>query len=245
MKRSSKFLTGLVILAVFLFYIVPAAFAQSAPPVVSTSPDILTLLGGALAQFAQSLNAVTYLPKAVGLVVIGTALLKRFLPAEITLGSTVIPISSSAIALILQVIAWVVYVITVKVGFGDEFDTWVNTATTILTALFGGVVSSATATWTYNKAVALGVPLIGYQRPLTPTQMAAKSSSIGEASDARTIMKSITAEYIPPRLHPDDVSLIAKAVVQALDDDGLLMEQPGLPGIGGPIQPPLVISPQP
>ena len=210
--------------AILLFYVVPA-FAQTIPPVISPPVSPGDLLANALAQFLQAINVVTYLPKAVALVVIGTAILKRYLPPEIHIGTLTLPLSSGAIALTLQVIAWVIYVVTLQLGYGNQFDTWVSSVTTILQALFGGLVSSVVATVAYNKSVALGVPVVGYQRPLSPSQMASKTDKLNMAfASGGPVITSV-----PARLHPDDIDRIAQRVVAVLEADELIAEPTDVP----------------
>ena len=147
-----------VLLVVFLFVLVGSVSAQGIelPSVPTTSP-VQGELEAALLAFFKLISDVTFVPLAAGFVVAVTALLKKLLPATIPAGG---------IAITVQVIVWVVYVIAKHYGYVEQFGSYINVLTTILTAVSGLVLSSYAATWGYQKAAAKNVPLLGYQRPV-------------------------------------------------------------------------------
>ncbi len=103
------------------------------------------------------LNDVTFLPCAVGFVVALTALLKKLLPESI---------GSGTIALTLQVIVWVAWVVAKDALHFEptQFQNAVGTMTTILSAVAGFVGSGILSSVAYKKARDNNVPLLGNAR---------------------------------------------------------------------------------
>lgn len=145
MKRTTLFV--LLALLCLLALTLPA-FAQSEVP-PSTPPE-QGVLQAALELLIKALANVTFLPIAAGFVVVATAILKKF-----------VPINPAYIALALQVLAWVAWVLALHLGYGDQFEGWIAALTTILTALAGLAGSSILATKAYDASVNHDVPLIG------------------------------------------------------------------------------------
>jgi hypothetical protein len=110
----------------------------------------------ALAAFIELVYNVTFIPFAAPLVVLSTALIKKWLPNSI---------SAALIALVLQVAIWVAFVVVRHFGYEQQFISGVEALTTILGAIAGLVGSSFAATWLYNKAQYLEVPVLGSSRP--------------------------------------------------------------------------------
>ncbi len=117
--------------------------------------DNSAALAAFLELLIKALADGTFLPIGAGLVVALTAIFKRFLPENI---------GSGVLAIAFQVVVWIAWVIVQHLGFGDQFGTWINSITTIITAVGGLVGSSFLATKAYNYAVAQNVPLFGTQR---------------------------------------------------------------------------------
>lgn len=147
-----------VLLVILLFALVGSVSAQGVelPTVPATSP-VQGELEAALLAFFKLISDVTFVPVAAGFVIAATALLKKVLPATVP---------SGGIAISVQVIVWVVYVVSKHFGYADQFGSYIGILTTILTAVSGLVLSSYAATWGYQKATARNVPLLGYQRPV-------------------------------------------------------------------------------
>jgi len=102
------------------------------------------------------LNNITFLPMAAALVVALTAFFKKLLPATIP---------SASIALVLQVIIWIAYVVAKQYQYGDQFTNIITMLTTVVGAVLGLVGSSALSTTIYTQSVKLGIPGLSYQRP--------------------------------------------------------------------------------
>ena len=145
MKRTTLFV--LLALLCLLALTLPA-FAQSEVP-PSTPPE-QGVLQAALELLIKALANVTFLPIAAGFVVVATAILKKF-----------VPINPAYIALALQVLAWVAWVLALHLGYGDQFEGWITALTTILTALAGLAGSTFAAEKLYAASVRAEVPLIG------------------------------------------------------------------------------------
>ena len=145
-----------VLLVILLFALVGSVSAQGVelPTVPATSP-VQGELEAALLAFFKLISDVTFVPVAAGFVIAATALLKKVLPATVP---------SGGIAISVQVIVWVVYVVSKHFGYADQFGSYIGILTTILTAVSGLVLSSYVATKGYEKAAANNVPLLGYQR---------------------------------------------------------------------------------
>lgn len=145
MKRKSLLFVALLCL---MFAFPMLALAQSEVP--PGTPPAEGALTAALELLMKALSDVTFLPVAAGFVLVATALLKK-----------VIPVNPVYIALTLQVLAWVAWVLAKHYGYGDQFDGWIGALTTILTALAGLAGSTILATKGFNSSVRADVPLLG------------------------------------------------------------------------------------
>lgn len=98
------------------------------------------------------LNDVTFIALAAPLVVALTAIFKRFIPTNI---------SAPTIAIAMQVLVWVVWVLAKHFGYEAQFGTWVEAFTTILSAVVGLTGSAFVAQRVYTSAKKQEVPLLG------------------------------------------------------------------------------------
>lgn len=128
-------------------------FAQTEVP-PSTSPS-QGLLEAALDLIIKAIANATFIVPVAGLVVALTGLAKFFLPTSIPAG---------AIALTFQVILWVGWVLALHFGYGSQFETLVQTFTTIVTAIAGLVGATYVASRFHESAANHSVPLAGYKR---------------------------------------------------------------------------------
>lgn len=209
----NKFLFVLLLVAL-LFAAAPAfAFAQDTlPPPPGDVQPLLNLVKDLL---VKAVADGTYLLFAVPLVVMLTAIAKKILPPDITIGSVVISLGGAPLALIFQVIVWVGFVVAVNAGYGDQFKGWVATATTILGAIFGISASSVGSTILYTKVMKpLNVPLLGYSR----------SASAFPSLDTLAELQPVSAEVTD-----DFVSVLSKAVadevMRRLDEEDKLVPE--------------------
>lgn len=104
---------------------------------------------------AQLIFNITYLGIGAGLVAGLTAILKHYIAWD-----------AGRIALVLQVILWVVYsILRQYFGIGAaEIKNVLDIITQIVTVAGGFFLTTQGASVIYSSAVARGTPLIGYQR---------------------------------------------------------------------------------
>jgi len=176
----------LSLLLVLMLLLVPAAFAQEQTPeaqppgeIVSMteveegdtsltgedvgladSPSDPTIIGSptgadaelqaALELIIKMVSDVTFIPGAAALVIALTAILKRFLP-----------INAAYIALGLQVIVWVAWILVKNAGYELQFQSVIDSLTTVVSGLVGLVLSTAAATKGYNALVRAEAPILG------------------------------------------------------------------------------------
>lgn len=105
--------------------------------------------------FSLLYNA-TYLPFAAGLVTILVSLSKRV--------SYLSGVSSPALVMFWTVMVWALWVGAVERGYGAQFETMVQSITTIASTLLGVSVTPLVAGRLYEVARTQGVALVGYQR---------------------------------------------------------------------------------
>lgn len=100
-------------------------------------------------------GSALFLPFAATLVTLLTSILKPF-----------VPIPSTKIALGLNIIIWVFYVLA-KELFGDvgQFETITQSITTVLTTLIGTTGTSFLSSWFYDVNKKAEVPILGSDRP--------------------------------------------------------------------------------
>lgn len=101
-----------------------------------------------------------FLAFAAPLVLMLTSLLKR-LPFLLST-------PSSRIALVLNIVIWVAYVIAKEFGVGDQFETITGSVTTVLGALTGVIFTGIGAGALHSQAAKNQIPVIGYTRPTPP-----------------------------------------------------------------------------
>lgn len=143
----------------FLIIVLLLAVAPVSAQDVPTTPPTQGELEAALLALVKLVSDLTFVPGAAALVVALTAIAKRILPASISAG---------AIAITLQVIVWVIYIVAKHYGYADQFDSYIAVVTTVVSALGGLLVSSYAAEWGYKKLSARDVPVLGAARPPTP-----------------------------------------------------------------------------
>lgn len=153
MKR--KLLSVMSIVIVMLLVVTPILAQSEVPP--TTSPEEGTLTA-ALELIIKAIANATFIPVAAGLVVALTGIAKHFIPTTVPAG---------AIALTFQVILWVAWVAALHFGYGSQFESLIQTFTTIAVAVAGLIGSTIVATRTHNAAAANNVPLAGFKRTET------------------------------------------------------------------------------
>lgn len=109
-------------------------------------------LAPALELIIKLLNDITFVAAAAPLVVALTAIFKRFIPTTV---------SAPTIAITMQVLVWVAWVLAKHFGYEEQFGTWTNAFTTILSAIVGLAGSAFVATRIYREAHKQEVPLLG------------------------------------------------------------------------------------
>lgn len=138
-----------VFITLFMLLAVAPVMAQDVP----TTPPEQGELAAALLALVKLVSDLTFVPIAAPFVIAATALLKKLIPSSL--------FSAGTIALTVQVIVWVVYIVAKHFGYSDQFGTYINALTTILAAVGGLVASSAVSNWGYNKLKGASVPLLG------------------------------------------------------------------------------------
>lgn len=135
-----------------------------ADPTVTGSPTGADAeLQAALELIIKMASDLTFVPAAAALVVVLTALLKRFLP-----------VNPAYIALALQGLVWVVWILAKQFGYEPQFSTWIDGVTTIVSALAGFVVSTSAATKAYTVLKHQGAPILGDTRASIEAQRSAQ-----------------------------------------------------------------------
>lgn len=116
-----------------------------------------------LTDLIQLLNGVTYLAFATGATVLITSVLKRFIPAEL--------VSAGTLALAVQVVLWVFYVVAQRYGLETQFKSLLDVLQiliqTFLLPAAGVAATSVASHQAYEYAKQRGVPFIGSQRQKT------------------------------------------------------------------------------
>jgi hypothetical protein len=103
------------------------------------------------------LSDISFLPIAVPAVVFLTAFAKRlpFLSG----------ISSAVIALVVQVVIWIAWVVSKKLGVDDAlFTSWIDAFTTILSGLSAIVIGTGATSQLYARLNDNNVPVVGQSR---------------------------------------------------------------------------------
>lgn len=109
-------------------------------------------LAAALQLIVKMVSDITFVPGAAALVIALTAILKRYIPTN-----------PGNIALVLQVIAWVAFILAKHFGYEPQFQNWMDSLTTIVTGVGGLVLSSMLATKGYISLKRNDVPILGEQ----------------------------------------------------------------------------------
>lgn len=110
-------------------------------------------LAQALERILALFNDITFVAWAAPLVVMLTALAKRF-----------IPINAGLISLVFQAVIWIAYVILKQQGLDAQFQSWVEAAIVILQALLPLITSMFAAKGIYAAAVKYDIPALSYRR---------------------------------------------------------------------------------
>lgn len=124
--------------------------SPSDPTVIGSPTGADAELQAALELIIKMVSDVTFIPGAAALVIALTAVLKRFLP-----------INAAYIALGLQVIVWVAWILLKNAGYELQFQSWIDSLTTIVSGVVGFVLSTGAATKGYNALVRQGAPVLG------------------------------------------------------------------------------------
>lgn len=105
---------------------------------------------------------ITFIPFAVGFVVVVTQIIKAFTKWE---GNR-----AALVALVVQAVVWIGYAIAKAQGVDGQFQTWVEAAETILktlaTVLLPAILSGMAAQSVYDKATDKQVA--GFRKPQNP-----------------------------------------------------------------------------
>lgn len=134
-------------------------------PTVTGSPTGADAeLQAALELIIKMVSDVTFIPGAAALVIALTAILKRF-----------VPINAAYIALGLQVIVWVAWILVKNAGYELQFQGWIDSLTTIVSGFVGFVLSTGAATKGYNALVRANAPILGDTRASIEAQHSAQT----------------------------------------------------------------------
>lgn len=139
----------LFVCLLMLVFALPTLAQDTAPSPVQ--PE----LEAALLAVLELVNNLTFSPLTAAFVVAAVALLKKVIPESVSVGT---------LALVVQVLVWVALVAAKHFGVESQFNTYLQTITTILGAVTGLVASSYLSTRFYHAAQNKGVPLLGDTR---------------------------------------------------------------------------------
>lgn len=119
-------------------------------------------LSVALENIIRLVNDVTFIPVAVGLVLVLTQIAKTAFKLQDN--------AAALASLIIQVVVWVVYSILKSRGMDVQFEQWSKAAetilTTLLTVMFPAVLSGLATKSVYARAAAKQVP--GFRKAVKP-----------------------------------------------------------------------------
>jgi len=171
MKRLSLLLL-IALLAALPF----AALAQDAtaeptapadePPIENPLPPVeedLTEEATFLETILRLVSDVTYIPSAAAGVIVFTSAISLVLFK--VFGFALSGASRMLLALAIQVVVWVAYVLLTRAGLQTQFNQWYETVVTFVQAilpLFGAVAFGHVG---YEKMKEWGVPVLGYKPP--------------------------------------------------------------------------------
>ena len=106
--------------------------------------------------FIKLLSNLSFLPIAAPAVIAITALLKRFIPSTM--------ISAGMLALVVQVVVWVAWILCKHFGYAMQFESWIDGLTTILAGVAAITVSAGATAVGYNALQRVKAPVVGQTR---------------------------------------------------------------------------------
>jgi len=152
-----RFLAVITLIAFFALVVAPE-------PVLADTHDLFAVEGELDLQdsvyiFAENLFTLiadaTYLPFAMGFVLILTAIFKRF-----------ITVDANVLVLLFTVIIWVLWLVAKQWGYGNQFESIIQGLTVMLSAIGGMILTPMGSQWLYEQSRERNVALFGYQRTL-------------------------------------------------------------------------------
>lgn len=138
------------------------------PPVENPLPpveDDLTEEATFLENILRLVSDVTYIPSAAAGVIVFTSAISLVLFK--VFGFSLSGPRRMLLALAIQIVVWVAYVLLTRAGLQSQFNQWYETVVTFVQAilpLFGAVAFGHVG---YEKMKEWGVPVLGYKPPRT------------------------------------------------------------------------------
>lgn len=133
------------------------------PPVEPAPVDDLTEEATFLENILRLVSDVTYIPSAAAGVIVFTSAISLVLFK--VFGFALSGPRRMLLALAIQIVVWVAYVLLTRAGLQSQFNQWYETVVTFVQAilpLFGAVAFGHVG---YEKMKEWGVPVLGYKPP--------------------------------------------------------------------------------
>lgn len=175
------FVMALVAIVVLLTVVMPIV-AQEEPEPETPAPDTVIVLpdGTPPPEFAfegivKAIYSIIYLPFAGAFVQILTQVTK---PLPFLKN-----VRASVIVFVWTGVVWIVYVIVVQLGYGDQFQNVISILTTIGAMAIGIQFTPQVAQYFYTKNQTANPGVLGYSRPLRMEQVATTMYTTPDSSN--------------------------------------------------------------